>query len=103
MAIIDRVKTITDRGVEDNGLIEELIELATASVNAYCNTSVLPVTLDFIVVEMVVARLNRLGTEGLKSEQVDVVRQEFFQDTLAHYKPFLDKYNSTSHSSVRFV
>lgn len=64
--------------------------------------------LSFIVVEVSVARFNRLGSEGMKAQTVDVMRQEFLESDFAPYETMIDmfvrsKKGSTGSGSVRFL
>lgn len=100
--LLRKIKTVLRVDGEYDTLIAELVDLACDSIKAYCNITSVPKNLEFIVVEMVVARYNRLGTEGLRSEQVDVVKQEFYSNMLDLYRVYLDQYKERN-SSIRFI
>lgn len=64
--------------------------------------------LSFIVVEVSVSRFNRLGSEGMKAQTVDVMRQEFLESDFTPYEAMIDmfvrsKKGSTGSGSVRFL
>lgn len=64
--------------------------------------------LSFIVVEVSVSRFNRLGSEGMKAQTVDVMRQEFFDSDFAPYEAMIDRFirskkGNTGSGSVRFL
>ena len=105
MNILHRIKLllgIADTDTTKDALITELYGNITQAVLTYCELSTLPTELQFVVIEASVARYNRLGSEGLRSETVDVVRQDFISEVLSPYMSYLDTYKS-SYNSVRFI
>ncbi|MGH0775288.1 phage head-tail connector protein [Bacillus mobilis] len=67
----------------------------------------LPSELEWIVEEYTVIRYQRLGSEGLKEEQIDeALSLKFQEDILSNYYPFLDSYKAKmqpNQNKVRFL
>lgn len=94
--MLERVKLILALSDTSKDLIlEEFISTFTQAVNLYCRTVTLPIQLEFVVVECTIARYNRLGSEGLKSENIDVIGLTYQEEIIAPYKPFMDAYKKT--------
>ena len=87
---------------EKDAIINEFISNFTNAVNLYCGTETLPKQLEFIVVESTIARMNRVGSEGLKSENIDVIGLSYIEDILEPYQPYMDAYKQSS-KKVRFL
>lgn len=103
MDILTRVKNIMDiKNQEKDIILGELIEVMTNAVNLYCGAETLPIQLEFVVVEATIARYNRLGSEGLKSENIDVIGLSYIEDILEPYKPYMDAYKQTN-KKVKFL
>ena len=97
--ILTRVKAIL--GVQDkDSLLEVLIQNQTEALLAVIGETVLPDSLMYIVVETVIARYNRLGSEGLQSEGIDVISQTFIEDLMAPYQAQISGYLSTKNKTT---
>ena len=97
--ILTRVKAIL--GVQDkDSLLEVLIQNQTEALLAVIGETVLPESLMYIVVETVIARYNRLGSEGLKSETIDVIGQTFTENLLEPYQTQISGYLSTKNKTT---
>lgn len=100
MDTVRRVEAIIGRKDED-GLIESLVFNIQDAVNLYCGTLSVPEQLRFVVIEATVSRYNRLGAEGFKSENIDIISQTYIEDVLEPYKKYMDSYkNSNGLSTV---
>ena len=78
MMIIEQVKALL--GIEDNlqdNLLSIIQDLTEAHFKAYSKQDEIPDKLSFIIVEVVVKRFNKLGSEGLSSQSVDGLRMSF--------------------------
>lgn len=102
------IKTIL--GLSDTSkdeLITKLYNNVEGAILIYIGKSTLPTELNFIAIEATVIRYNRLGSEGLTQESIDVVSQTFTEDILDTYKPYLDVYISrnseTSPKRLRMI
>lgn len=101
--MLERVKTVMAiTSNEKDAIINEFISNFTNAVNLYCGTETLPKQLEFIVVESTIARMNRVGSEGLKSENIDVIGLSYIEDILEPYQPYMDAYKQSS-KKVRFL
>lgn len=93
--ILTRVKTIL--GVQDKDeLLMGLIQNQMEALMLLVGENIVPDALAYIVVETVIARYNRLGSEGLKSETIDVIGQTFIEDLFASYQGTIDSYKKAS-------
>lgn len=93
MELLNRIKAII--GVSDDSkdvVLNELLINQTQSILVYIGVALLPIELEFIVIDTTIARFNRLGSEGLKSENIDVIGMSFQEDLLEPYISLLDKY-----------
>ena len=66
-----------------------------------------PAEMEYIIVEVAVARFNRIGSEGLSSHAVEGESLSFTNDDFAPYsneiQAFLDSRNETKRGKVRFI
>lgn len=86
MQIIEQVKALL--GISDNlqdNLLEVIRELTEAHFMAYTNQSSVPSALEFIIVEVMVKRFNKLGSEGMSSHGVEGLSMSFDLDDFASY------------------
>jgi hypothetical protein len=88
--MLERIKLLLNVTGEDK-LIEELIKLNTAKVLERIKEDEVPNKFEFIVIESVISRYNRIGSEGLKSESVDG-RVQTYEGDIEPYYPILDDY-----------
>ena len=103
MELLSRVKLIMNiTDTSRDAVISELLNNITGAVLLYCGAEELPTALEFVVVEATVSRMNRLGSEGLKSENIDVIGLNYIEDTLSPYVPYLDSVKK-SMKKVRFL
>ena len=69
--------------------------------------SEIPEALAYIVVEVAVARFNRIGSEGMSSHSVEGESISFSDDDFAGYKAdieaYLDEQSGTKRGRVRFL
>jgi Phage gp6-like head-tail connector protein len=100
--MLNRVKTILaiePSNAEKDTILNEFISNFSNAVNLYCGTTDLPLTLEFIVVEAVIARYNRLGSEGLTKEDIDVISLTYQEEILKPYMTYMDAYKSNNKST----
>ena len=91
MDYLARVKTLT--GVfEQDELLTEIIQVVEEKILLYLGLNEVPKPLGWIVVELSVARFNRIGSEGLTTESVDGKQNSYVEDELAQYKHYLNEY-----------
>lgn len=91
MDYLNRIRTLT--GVyEQDELLLEIIQIVEEKILLYLGTDSIPNSLGWIVVELSVARFNRIGSEGLTTESVDGKQNSYVEDELAQYKHYLNEY-----------
>lgn len=86
MEIIKQVKALL--GLSDNlqdDLLEVIRELTEAHFMAYTGQTLIPTPLEFIIVEIMVKRFNRIGSEGMSSHGVEGLSMSFDLDDFASY------------------
>lgn len=86
MGIIEQVKALL--GITDNlqdDLLEVIQGLTEAHFNAYSGQSLIPKSLEFIIIEVMVKRFNRIGSEGMKSQKVEGLTVDFAIDDFLEY------------------
>ena len=91
MDYLARVKTLT--GVfEQDELLTEIIQVAEEKILLYLGLNEVPIPLAWIVIELAIARFNRIGSEGMSSESVDGGTSSYIEDELGQYKHYLNEY-----------
>lgn len=97
--MLEKIKLLLN--IQDDNqdeLLSTLISLCKDEAYTYCSLSEYDEKLDFIVVQMVIERYNRMGSEGTKSQSssgVNASYTEFYSDKIVK---MLQK-----HRKVRFV
>lgn len=106
MTLLTTVKTLL--GVSDqDDVLNAIIELNTKallnrigvkppSAKEYIVAPALPSELEYIIVETTVSRFNRLGSEGLQSEGIDVIKQTFTEDIFSPYEKDIHEYKKNT-------
>ncbi|WP_239255563.1 phage head-tail connector protein [Listeria ilorinensis] len=86
--IIDRVKTRLEMGAEDTSkdpLLNELIAGVKDNIAIRAGAVTFPAVFSSMAVDVVIMAYNRLGSEGLQSESIDVINSSFIPDLLSIY------------------
>lgn len=92
-SILDEVKiTLGLSSSDKDELLLSLIKRNSQTVINYIKEQKVPLELEYIVVELVIARYNRIGSEGLNSENSDGVSFSYSNNLLDSYKKDLDRY-----------
>lgn len=89
----DKIKTLLN--IQDDAqdaVLDILIDNVTSHLKALLGKEV-PIGLEFIIVEIVIRRFNRIGSEGMKSESVEGHNITFY-DLKDEFVPYLDIINS---------
>lgn len=103
MAILDDVKLLLS--IEDNqqdSLLELIQRLTESHYKAYANRKTVPGTHDFIIVEVMVKRFNRLGDEGMKSKSIEGLAMSFDTRDFDAYADIINR-ESKSIVGVKFL
>ena len=99
--LLERIKVMLGvKGEERNSLITEIIRLTAMPVLLYIDQSNIPPELEWIVVELAVARYNRVGAEGFSEEQSDNIKNVYEENVLDKYIPYLDKWIEANTEAV---
>lgn len=104
------IKGLLGIGVNDTDLdanLTRLITLATARLKNLLGNIDPPESLDYIIVEVVICRFNRIGSEGLSSHTVEGESLSFVESDFAAFKDdiqaYLDLQADSERGKVRFL
>lgn len=90
--LLDRVKVLLGITNNDNEeLLREIIDITESKILNYIDKTELPNELEFVLVELAVQRYNRIGSEGIASENVDG-KSVSYESDFESYKSYLDDY-----------
>lgn len=105
MDILNEVKISLGLSSSDKDeLLLSLIQRSSNQVINHINEKSLPNGLEYIVIELTIARYNRIGSEGIKSESSDGVSFSYKDDLLEDYKKDLNKWienNKTTSKNLK--
>ena len=97
--MLDKIKLLLSQMNDDNDeLLSTLIALCKEEAYIYCNLEEYDEKLDFIVIQMVIERYNRIGSEGATSQSfsgMSTSYDSFYSDKVVR---FLNK-----HRKVRAI
>ena len=95
--LLNRIKTLLNIEGNEN-LIYEIVNITESKILNYINAIEMPKELEFVLIELSVQRFNRIGSEGIASENVDG-KSVSYDDDFIGYKHYLDDY--ITRNSVR--
>ena len=95
--LLNRIKTLLNIEGNEN-LIYEIVNITESKILNYINASEMPKELEFVLIELAIQRFNRIGSEGIASENIDG-KSVSYDDDFTGYKHYLDDY--ISRNSVR--
>lgn len=88
-------------------LLNKLIDLATARLKVLLGGIEPPEELQYIIIDVSVARFNRIGSEGLSAHSVEGESLTFTNDDFkgfsADIQAFLEKQKESTRGRVRFI
>lgn len=88
-------------------LLNKLIDLATARLKLLIGGIEPPEELEHIIIELAVARFNKIGSEGLSSHSVEGESLSFTENEIAPFsaeiQAFLDGQKENTRGKVRFI
>lgn len=93
--ILSRIKRIID--IQDDAsddVLTVFIDMYSRAICLHTGTNQTPTELEFILIEAVCSRWQRRGSEGMKSEKIDVVTQQFTEEVLKEYMPYIEQWKS---------
>lgn len=111
--MLDKLKLmlgLTDCDEQTTARLEQIIEIISSRLCILLNTSVVPAELEYIVVEVAIARYNRIGSEGV--HQHTVQGESMNWNTEDDFAPYLDELQawldaqddpSTTKGRIRFI
>lgn len=95
--ILSEVKiSLGSSSFDKDELLLSLINRNSKAILNYIKEKEVPKDLEYIVAELVIARYNRIGSEGLNSENSDGVSFSYNNNSLDTYKKDLDKWISNN-------
>ena len=95
-----KIKLGLNGGNKDE-LLTVLFDDASNLVCTYINSDVLPNKLSWMAEEIAIKRFRRIGAEGIKSKQIDVIQKTFDENILSEYIVALDKYIKENSNKLR--
>lgn len=105
MSRISDVKTL--KGIQDNlqdALLETLERLTVAHFKAYTGVSEVPNDLEFIIIEVMVKRYNKLDAEGFTSKTVEGLSMSFSVNDFEVYDAiFKRQFKTVRDVGVKFI
>ncbi|KXT74873.1 Phage protein [Streptococcus sp. DD10] len=96
MTIIEQVKTLL--GISDDlqdELLEVIQELTESHFKAYSKQDIIPKNLAYIIVEVMIKRFNRIGSEGMTSQNVEGLSVGFALDDFLEYDRIIKQHFSS--------
>lgn len=88
-------------------LLSLLIDMAQGRLLLLIGAASVPASLEHIIIDVALARFNRIGSEGLSSHTVEGETQTFSDDDFTAYADDIQAYNAaqegSSPGSVRFL
>lgn len=107
--VLARIKRILDI-VDDtkDGILNDFIDMYSKAINLKCGATEFPIELDFILIEAVIARFRKVGSEGISTEKVDVYWATYHDEILNSYESYINAYkakntDSTGLTRVKFL
>lgn len=76
--MIDRLKIYYPTVSDD--VLEAILEEAQEDFTEYCNVESAPITARSLIIAMAKEKLNKIGSEGIESEEFSDVRQTYVTD-----------------------
>ena len=97
--MLDRIKTrlsIDKSDTLQDDLIKDLILTTTDQLKAKIKSDTVPESLNFIIVEVAIKKYNKIGSEGYKSDSVDVISASYEDDMFLEFKDIINHYSKSS-------
>lgn len=81
---------------EKDEVLTVLLTNAVSTINVYLGVTELPQELNFVAEQLAVIKFNKLGSEGIQTEKIDVLSTTYQADELASFKAILDTYKANN-------
>ena len=103
MSVVNEVKVLLDISddLQDN-LLLQIENQVENHFKAYANVEVVEEKYNFIIVDVVIKRFNRLGAEGMKSQNIQGASSTYDYDDFKPYDNIINKLHN-SVKGVKFV
>ena len=108
--MLDTIKGLlgfTAEDIENDANLNKLISFAVARLKLKLGGIEPPEEMDFIIVEVVLKRFNRIGSEGFKNHSFEGESITFGDDDFEEFEDdiqaFLDSQKQTQKGKVRFI
>jgi len=108
--MLDSIKGLlgfTADDTENDANLNKLISFAVARLKLKLGGIEPPEELDYIIIEVVIKRFNRIGSEGLSIHTVEGESFHFTDDDFKEFESdiqaFLDSQKQTTRGKVRFI
>lgn len=83
--MLDKIKILLNLSdVNQDDLLDVLIGICKDEAMEYCNLNVYSSNLDSAVIQMVIERYNRIGTEGVTSVSSSGIKEEYSYNYSQH-------------------
>ncbi|MDW0112160.1 phage head-tail connector protein [Sporosarcina saromensis] len=92
LARVKRLLDIADTTKDD--VLNDFIEMYDRAICLHTGTNLTPSELEFVLIELVITRFNLIGSEGLKSERIDLVSNTFNDDIFKTFLPYIEQWKS---------
>lgn len=90
--ILEKIKRRSDSAInQSDELINDLIEETQEEIKEYIHREAIPPSLEGSLIELVVIKCNRLGTEGISSESFSGVSTSYINGFPRHIEKKLRK------------
>lgn len=104
--MLEQIKLLLNvEGDAEDSLLNALISLKSQRLKLALSSEVVPASLQYIVIELVIAHYNKLGSEGLAAESVEGISRTYMNDgvdELTPYKDTIDLYLGKPTRKFRF-
>lgn len=94
--ILERIKRLLAHRDDVSDFLDDFIEMYDKAICLHTGTDNTPTELEFVLIELVIARVNKIGDEGLKSERVDLVSKTYDDDIFKTYLPYIEQWKATN-------
>lgn len=92
--MIERIRNILGDNKYDDVLINEIINITNKQLLNKISEDIVPKELEYIVLMVCIKRLNKLGSEGMKSESVDGLNINYEDDVFKEFEQDINNYLS---------
>lgn len=108
--MLDKIKSLlgfSDEDTDNDEKINLLVSFAVARLKLLLGGIDPPEEMDYIIIEVVVKRFNRIGSEGLSSHTVEGESLSFSEGDFGEFKDeikaFLEAQKENTRGRVRFI